>query len=304
MSCPAGSYCKTWETPSVCQGTNIPCGFIPPPPPLKYTCATGVCVQDEKGLFSNCSDACAPPAPVYSTLTCCPQNGPCTYIHNASSCPNGATPKFCCLPNGAVTSAMLSQDSQGSQTVVCPTLGSIPTNDTTSCSNFPNQTCCYNGVCYQSKDPQCSYWGYSPAGTSGGMSVNSCRDCQFTPPTYCCDPSKNACSSVSGSNCPTGSYQTPDCGLCGYSSSTPATCCRNGEACGVSSGPFCPQGSSPVMDCSSCNVPTYATCCNNGECYEQSSCNSGDTQVSNCTQCPLPVTSPLNFHPGNGNWML
>ena len=53
--CGPESYCKTWLTPSVCQGSNKPCGSTPtPPPPPPPPPAPTPCTSDTDCPESYC----------------------------------------------------------------------------------------------------------------------------------------------------------------------------------------------------------------------------------------------------------
>ena len=316
MSCPTGSYCKSWQNPPVCQGTNTPCGFTPPPPVVKtYSCTTGTCVEDPKSSFNNCADACAqtpqpnPPGPVYGTLTCVKQrtvasNDPfeAKYLYNASTCPVGYEPQFCCEPNGATTWPLIDND-PNSGNVYCPKLGSIITtigDYQPTCSTYPSQKCCGEGVCYDSLTSDCERIS-SSSGSLGGyfVKVASCDECPPANPAICCVPDQS-CGPANGPTCPPGSQQVPDCSFC---SMNYVTCCNRNTSTGTCYTQLnqCNSGDDQITGCDQCGT-NLLTCCHGTNCYQQKSCNLGDMQVGQCSDCANnnPSTFPYCCMPGVG----
>ena len=204
-SCPTGSYCKYWQCPSVCQGTNIPCTVSG----MKFSCATGTCVQSAHGLYNNCCDACnpppVPPAPLTNVFCCNKATGGCTTRTacqsnetavsdcSTTSCPKPAPPPpaqpqvHCCGPVGECNarSACLSNETQ------------VPDCSTSSCS----PKCCDRTTGFVSNpvNNQC------PSSTRAQNNYASCV------PTYCCDTMEPACTLIQNDSCGPTATEVTDC---------------------------------------------------------------------------------------------
>lgn len=158
-------------------------------------------------------------------LTCCggiPER--CFYALNASSCPSGYDPQYCCMPDGSVTSALFLPDNSGERTdyPFCMVPGSLRTSNLNQCFATPTMNCCYEGQCYPSK----YYLGstcYAGGPTMGGPNqelgqvVTSCTQC----PSHvtCCDRRINAC--YEQPSCNPGDKQVTHCGQCPYPTALP-----------------------------------------------------------------------------------
>ena len=312
MSCGPNSYCKSWQNPPVCQGTNLPCGSTPSPSKTKmYSCSTGTCVEDPKSSFNNCADACAqapqpnPPGPVYGTLTCYKPslgNQPleAKYLYNSSTCPPDFFPAFCCEPNGATTWAVIETTPNGTN-VYCPKLGSmLVKNDyQPQCSTQPLSQCCGEGLCYQSVVQGCLARDSLEQDSYNFVAVTSCDECAPANPAICCVPDQS-CGPANGPTCPPGSQQVPDCSFC---SMNYVTCCNRNTSTGTCYTQLnqCNPGDDQVSGCDQCGT-NLLTCCHGTNCYQQKSCNLGDMQVGQCSDCANnnPSTFPYCCMPGVG----
>lgn len=133
MSCPPGSYCKTWQNPSVCQGTNQLCGPSAPPASNPFCCIPGM--------------ACGP-----NTTGTCPAGS-----NPVSSCDQCSVPVYkTCCKNGACYQ----------QQVACD-YGDIQVNQCSDCPsptpvgpNFPTLTCCNDTTCNYINDIAACPQGY------------------------------------------------------------------------------------------------------------------------------------------------
>jgi hypothetical protein len=132
-TCGEGSYCKTWQTPNVCSGCDIPCGETPPPPQSIdcYKCNTQG-NECNKTTFNN-------------TQTC-----PLGYSIN-STCDNTCGVCYACLGNNPVC-GKTNNFFNDNENVKCPqgyfktkncdnTCGVIPPPDPKLCYRCNNYTC-------------------------------------------------------------------------------------------------------------------------------------------------------------------
>lgn len=131
---------------------------------------------------------------MFPNLVCCGgQPYACQNYTNVATCPSGMDPQFCCTPTGTLAPASVSQDQYGNPITVCPNYGSVPYSsyDPSVCQQYPVYSCCNNNYCYQSKDPNCNYYGTANAPTIGGMWVQDCSQCG--PTVSCCWPGQSIC---------------------------------------------------------------------------------------------------------------
>lgn len=153
---------------------------------------------------------------LYSNLVCCGgQPYVCQNYTNVSTCPSGYDPQFCCNSDGSLSSASISVDQYGNPITVCPNYGTVPYNtyDASVCQQYPVYSCCNNNYCYQSKDPNCNYYGTADAPTIGGMVVSDCSQCG--PTVSCCWPGQICQINDAATGCPDpASSVVSDCSKC------------------------------------------------------------------------------------------
>jgi hypothetical protein len=152
----------------------------------------------------------------FNKLTCCggaPQS--CQQLYSVNACPDGYISQFCCHVDGSLTPALIGQDNNGNDVPNCTSLGAIVYSkfDQAACQALPQANCCYNNLCYPSKDSGCMYYGNgSPA--AGGTAVANCSTgCpNSTQNPFCCIAGQ-VCSQSFSTSCDDG-YAVPDCSMC------------------------------------------------------------------------------------------
>lgn len=209
MSCPAGSYCKNWQCPAVCQGTNAPCNT----PGVRYSCSGSSCVQDSNGMYDDCCQAnCTNPTPntCCSSMTgaCGNYNGACpagwSNVSSCDKCQLPSTTVYCCDDKPKQCSTAQN---------ACPA-NLRPIDSCTECTApLPVYVQCCDtgsGFCQQ-------YNNSCPTGTS---KVSDCSQCYVTPlppfppplPVYSCCLNGSCFKSPIG--CPSGYNVVSDCSKC------------------------------------------------------------------------------------------
>jgi hypothetical protein len=180
-ACPSSTYCKWWQCPAVCQGSDSTCVV----PGQKYSCANGTCSIDANGKYDNCCDACNPPPspappspkPVGNNVNCC-QNGKCFTAPNA--CPTGSTQvdtcnkcyQHCCgqqVVDNKMVNVCSPKTAAG-----CPA-GTNFVEDCSQCSGpVQNIFCCHPDLAqccpYTSSDGSCAY---------GAVPTLDCLQCPY-----------------------------------------------------------------------------------------------------------------------------
>lgn len=181
-ACPSSTYCKWWQCPAVCQGSDSTCVV----PGQKYSCANGTCSIDANGKYDNCCDACSPPTPpppppgpppVNNKVNCC-QNGKC--FTSPNSCPAGSKQvetcnqcyQYCCgqqVINNKMVKSCTPRTSAG-----CPA-GTDFVEDCSNCSGpVQNIYCCHPDLAqccpYTSSDGSCAY---------GAVPTLDCLQCPY-----------------------------------------------------------------------------------------------------------------------------
>jgi len=256
MSCPAGSYCKDWQCPAVCQGTNTPCTV----PNMMYSCVNGSCVQDSTGLYKSCCDANCSNT---TTQLCCNPNstGECKQINGA--CPSGWKTITDC--------------SQCNSKIYCCDRAAGSCSTTT----YPDY-CRGNTVQVNS----CSETDCKPPAPPTPTQTVYCCNSSVTPVQ---------CNKVNGTSCPAGSSPVSDCSLCtAPAPPVPVTvhCCNpNTGRCNVANN-SCPVGTKQVSDCQTeCTAPTPPT--PSGSC-PQTTCAAGGFPMVFWAEHPPIGVDPTN----------
>ena len=154
--------------------------------------------------------------PTFPNLVCCGGDPyACQNFQNVSLCPENMDPQFCCTATGQIVPASVSMDQYGDDITVCPNYGTVPYNsyDPGVCQQSPVYNCCNNGNCYQSKDPDCNYYGTADV-TIGGAYVSDCSQCSAGSFVGCCFPGQMCQLNPKATGCPREAVQMADCSSC------------------------------------------------------------------------------------------